>query len=379
MNIPFAERLLTWRIHAAARRDPVLPLGDGWRLASAQRILLVVTTGLGDAILSSPVIPAVRRAAPQADIRLFVRSAWAPLFKHDPELNGVIAYPGKFRRFFATVAALRDFAPDTVLALHANDPDVLPLCYLSGARRIVRVPTAGTRFPDLLSNRAREADRSVVPGWHYIDNRLRVLDTLGAEPVSRVPRLFADPARVAGLRQRAAERTGCQRYLALHTYSADVYRSLPLDLVREVLAGLRAAYPEVGVVLTGSGEDGKRLTAALGEVPAGVWLSAGQLSLEETAACLAGAEALISPDTGILHLGAALDRPLLAVLSPTSDAPTRSQVVGPRTASAPVRIIDVPPTCTPCVTKNCPHRPVTCLAQLQAGQILDAFAGLLPR
>ncbi len=377
MDLPFAKSLLAWQVRRQARRDPVLPVA-GWHVSQARRILLVATTGLGDAILSSPVIPAIRQAAPQADIRLFVRSGWLPLFANDPDLSGLIAYPGKFRRYFATLRALRDFAPDTALVLHANDPDVIPLCYLAGARRIVRVPTAGTRFGDLLSNRDNPEDRQVVPGWHYVDNRLRLLDSLRVPVASRVPRLHADPEKMLALGEQAVTKTRSPDYLVLHTYSADTYRSLPLDLVKGLLAGLQASFPQHGIVLTGSREDGSRLAGALGDLPKSVWLSAGQLSLPETAACLAGAAAVIAPDTGILHLAAALDRPLVALFAPTGDAATRQQVVGPRTASAPLRVIEVPPTCTPCVTRNCPHRPVTCLAGFEVPAILAALREVLP-
>jgi len=98
------------------------------------------------------------------------------------------------------VRELKSFAPDITVILHGNDPDIVPLGFLGGSRFIVRIPTTGTRYAFLLSNREREADRSTIDGWHYVDNRLRVLDTLGIAPASRAPRIHLD----AGLRERTA-------------------------------------------------------------------------------------------------------------------------------------------------------------------------------
>ncbi len=203
MNIPLADSLLYAWVRHRSRSTGIAPIA-ALRLEQCKRVLLVLTTGLGDAIFSTPVFPAIRQALPAADIRLLCRAAWAPLFASDPDLSGVIVYPGKYRRFFALVSALRRFGPDIAVVLHGNDPDILPLAFLAGSRFIVRIPTAGTRYGFVLSNLARTQDRATVAGVHYVENRLRILDTLGIPPVSRTPRIHLDP----GLRERGGARLG---------------------------------------------------------------------------------------------------------------------------------------------------------------------------
>jgi ADP-heptose:LPS heptosyltransferase len=375
MDIPGLQFLLERYVRYAAARDPVLPL-DREMVRSSRRVLVAVTTGMGDLILASPVIESLRKALPNAEVGLFCRTAWAPLFWHDPRVDSVIDYRGKSRRVIRTVKALRNFGPDLVVAPHVNDPDVLPLLYLSGARQIVRVPWGTTRFPELLSNRADAALRESVRGLHVVDERLRAIEALGLPVASRVPRVVPPP-HADKVFARAIAATGNAHYAVLHVFSADVYRTIPAKLASDCLRALGQKYPDLGWVLSGSAADRPALEKIAAGAGSNIWIAAGELSIDESAACLSGACAVISPDTGTLHLAAALDRPVLALFSPTREAATREQVVGPRTATAPACVLEVPSVCDPCVGRRCPHRPVKCLQAFQVSDVVAAFEQII--
>lgn len=370
MDNPIAELLLRHRVRRATERRPVLPLPIQ-DLAAIRRVLLVLTTGIGDAVLSTPVFPAVRQALPEADIRLFCREAWTDLFAHDPNLNGVIAYPGKFRRVRSTLHELSAFAPELALVLHGNDPDILPLCYLAGSRYLLRIPTTGTRYDYLLSNLSRPEDAATLPATHYIDNRLRVLDTLGIPVAVRAPAIHLAPALLEGVADRLAARLAGRPYWVLHCHAADAYKSLPEELAGAVLDRVAAAHPEMCCLLTGGAKD-RPVIDRLASMRPAVFAAAGEFNLAETAALLARARAVVAPDTGILHLGAALDRPVLGLYSPT-----RAALVGPRARTALIEIIEKPPTCDPCQQKKCPYRPVKCMAQFDADEVFAAISRIL--
>ncbi|HTY98781.1 MAG TPA: glycosyltransferase family 9 protein [Rhodocyclaceae bacterium] len=373
MDIPLAEFFLSRYVAHAARRRPVapLPVAD---LAAVRRVLLVLTTGIGDAVFSSAAFPSLRAAFPEAEIRLFCRSAWTELFAADPNLDGVIPYPGKFRRWRATLGVLRQFAPELTLVLHGNDPDILPLCYLAGSKYVIRIPTTGTKFPFLLSNRTRAEDAATVPGLHYVDNRLRILDSLGIPIVARTPAIHLAPELRQRVQAEFARRLKGRPYWVLHAHAADAYKNLPAMLVRELIDRAPEAFPGHSIVLTGGAENRAALQGLTPCHDNRIYVAAGRLSLAESAACLAGADAVVAPDTGILHLAAALDRPTLGLFSPT-----RAALVGQRAPHAEAKVIEKPPTCDPCLQKQCPHRPVTCMGQFAADEVLAALATLLPK
>lgn len=372
MDIPFADKLLGAWVRRSVARRPVESLAN-LDLAAVRRVLLVLTTGLGDAVLSTPVFQAVRRALPQARIALFVRGAWAPLFAAESDLDEVIPYPGKWRRFFATLGRLRGFAPDLTLVLHGNDPDVLPMAYLAGSRHIVRIPTGGTRYGKLLSNITREQDRTTVEGLHYIDNRLRVLDTVGIPAARRTPVIRCTGAQREAARAWVTGQLGERLYVVVHPYAADTYKTWPAEQARAFLEMALERHPALGFVLTGGkGEQPAAAALAAGLPAERIAVAAGAFDIAGTAGLLAGARAVIAPDTGLLHLAAALDVPTLGLYSPT-----RPDLVGPRAETAAALTLTRSLTCTPCEEKRCPHRPALCMAQFGATDVLVALGEVM--
>lgn len=376
MNIPFADSLLHYYVKNASQRSRQISSLDTLNLNTIKRVLLVLTTGLGDAILSTPVFPNLRKALPEADIRLFCRDGWQSLFENDPNLNGVIGYKGKYRAFFETISNLRDFAPDLTLVLHGNDPDILPLAYLAGSRYILRIPTSQTRYPFLLSNRDRKQDATTTPGLHYIENRLRILDTLGIATLERNPKIYlAQPVRDEVKRKLQSMLAPNTRYWAFHAFAADAYKVWPLDKARELLQSTLASIPDLSVVLTGSNADRDALTQLTAGLPANrVANIAGQFSLAETAACIADAEFLVGPDTGILHLAAAVDTPTIALYAATS-----ATLVGPRSAGVIHHVIQKPQTCEPCLSKKCPYTPKNCMDQISVDEVKKEMLAILSK
>lgn len=372
MNIPFADELLHCYVASRARARPVADILQ-WRRADTRRVLLVLTTGLGDAVLSTPVFPALRRAMPDADIRLLCRAPWAPLFEADPDLNGVIRYPGKYRRFLQLVVELRRLRPDLTVVLHGNDPDILPLAFLAGSRTIVRIPTEGTRFGFLLSNRNRSEDRAIAAGWHYIDNRLRILDTLGVPTEERTPRIHLPAAVRARFAERMRGRLGGRKYWVLHARAADTYKNWPAEKARALLEKARREHAELAVLLTGSGADRSALRALAAGLE-DVHVVAGELNIAETAGCLVQAECVLAPDTGVLHLAAALGAPVIGLYASTS-----ALLVGPRSSSRAPVIIQKGCSCEPSRVKQCPYVPRNCMDQIGVEEVRVALDSALAR
>lgn len=375
MNIPGADYLIGQYVRWRSLRAGV-PTLDEWQPAHTQRILLVLTTGLGDAVFSSAVIDPLRAQFPNASFGLFIREKWQALFAGDPRLHSVIPYAGKYRRYFSTLRALKAFKADLTLVLHANDPDILPMLYLAHAQFIVRIPVQGTRYPFLLANRHRAGDQATLPGVHYVENRLRILESLQVSSLALTTGLNTQPAQVQTAQPHLQPRLVVHNkapttpYIVLHANAADSYKSWPRAECATFIQ--QASTQGWAIVLTGTQADAEKCTAlAQASRSQLVTNLAGQLSLAEMIGVIQGAQVVIAPDTGILHLAAALGTPTIGLY-----APTQASLVGPR-GQAAIKIVQVAQTCTPCTEKQCPYPEPLCMAQIDADSVTQQLMPLL--
>jgi heptosyltransferase-2 len=130
------------------------------------------------------------------------------------------------------------------------------------------------------------------------------------------------------------------------------------------------------VAIFGSGNDRAVAANILALLPpalrAGVVDLAGTTRLEQAIDLLSAASAVVSNDSGLMHIAAALARPLVVVYGSTSPAFT------PPLAEH-VEVLQLPVDCGPCFQRECPLGHRRCLEELEPAQVLDALAALLPQ
>jgi len=145
-----------------------------------KRILAISCTALGDTLLSTPGLNALRQTYPQAHITLLVHPALQALFGGLSAVDELIPYDGKWRGFGRVARQLKDY--DLAAIFHGNEPQATPLAYLSGARYIFKLPN-NNRWNFLLSN------REPVVGWddlgHGLNNVWRWLGWLARKAIFR--------------------------------------------------------------------------------------------------------------------------------------------------------------------------------------------------
>ena len=281
--------------------------------AQVRRILVISSTGIGDTLFSTPAIRAVREAYPHAYIAGMLRYRHADLFRTNPHLDAVIPYYGKYRRLLSTVAALRRGRFDVVAIAHGNDPDIIPLAYLSGARFVVRIPNESTRFRFLLSNPGLTPENGSIPGQHALDARLRVARLLGQGATIGRMILRVDP-EAAGAVATFLEGRGVRTEDPLVGFQVGASTPSRMwfgDKFAELGRRLLERHPDLRIAITGSPEEREycqMVARAIGESHR-VLVAAGHLTLPQVAALVDRLSVLVAADTGTLHMAVALGGP----------------------------------------------------------------------
>ena len=352
------------------------------------KILLVRLRLIGDVVVTTPVIRALRRHAPDAHLTYLVEDAAAPVVRHNPHLNDVISVPHRrgWRRLRDDVALarrLRRARFDVAIDLHGG-PRSAWLTWASGAPRRVGYDVAGRRWMYTEAvHRPRELRprHSVVNQWDLL---AAVDPALSAAPDPDRDRVEMEPGP-AGL-EAAARRLAALgvpadgRVVVLHVSAGNPFRRWPEEAFAALAADLATGGADRHVLVTSGPSDHEAAARVVADARARATgasariVDAEGLSLEELRAVMDRAAVYIGGDSGPLHIAATSDVPVVGLYGPT--LPERSAPWRPsRVPTASVDAGVLP--CRPCDQRVCAPGDYRCLTTIPASAVRDAAERLL--
>lgn len=257
--------------------------------AAPRRILLIKPSSLGDVIHSLPVVSALHRHWPEAELRWLIHPAWRFLVEGHQGVSETILFPrDKFRgpsgwlRSVAWTRLLRDWKPDLAIDLQGLLRSAL-FARISGAPRIVGLSDAreGSR---LFYNEIAPVNRHD----HAVRRYLSVLDQLGI-PQPPSPEFELPEGRLPAAFNKSVP------YILLHPYARGEGKSLNEAQIRAFARGVG----NQRLVIVGRG-------VPIGDLPSHVEDWSNRTDLLELIGILRGASFIVSSDSGPMHLAAAI-------------------------------------------------------------------------
>ena len=326
------------------------------------RILCVRFSSIGDVLLTTPLVRALHRRHPDAELYFVTKQAMAPLVVENPHLTQVIELGAK-ERIADLARRLRVLRPTHALDLHGSLRSTalrwLVPCQWSGysKRKFARTT--------LIATKVNVYGKPVPVPERYFE-AARDLDV---QPDGGPPEFFLAPAARAHMAHWLAE-VGLdpKPFAVIAPGAAHATKRWPIPHWQALTDRLRQL--GYGVVAVGGPQD-RELVEALG---ARVINVAGEFTLQETGACLARAAVLVSGDTGVMHMASGVGAPVVALFGPTVEP------FGffPYTKRAAVLERDL--SCRPCSamgTERCPLGHHRCLQDILPDQVADAVQRLV--
>ncbi|MEO8199170.1 MAG: glycosyltransferase family 9 protein [Gemmatimonadota bacterium] len=324
------------------------------------RILAIRFSSIGDILLTTPLLRAIRRRLPDAYLAMLTKDQFAPLVQDNPRLNDVITL-GKDQSLASLAGDLRAKKFTHILDLHGS-------LRTRALRLLVPARWSGYHNHRVAREILIRFKRNLYPREIPVPERyFDAARELGVQPDGDPPEFFLrEKAKTEASDWLVAGGLPVDRGMvaiapgAAHNtkrWPVEYWQSLAHSLTTRGVPIVVVGGPEdreIAQTVTASGEGGLAMNAA------------GQFGLQGTGALLGLSRALISGDTGVMHMATAVNIPVIALFGPT----VRAFGFFPYSAQAVVLERDL--DCRPCTawgTEHCPLGHHHCLRGIVPSEV----------
>jgi heptosyltransferase-2 len=351
--------------------------------AAAPRLLLVAPQWLGDAVMAQQLVARLHARWPQARIDALALPAVGELLRLMPGIDAVVDAPfahGRLdwtlRRRLAAELRARGYAAAYVLP---NSLKAALVPWLAGIGLRIgylgeqRYGLLNRRLPNPPKGRSRPLMREHYARLAEFGPSGAVSGT-GAPPVAGTPWLRA-PDDAAAQRRALLGALAEAPYLALAP-GAEYGPAKRWPAAHYAALARLAQAAGLAVVIVGGPKDreaGEQIATAAGLDLSRLAELCGRTRVAQAVALLDGAAALVSNDSGLMHIGAALGRPTLGIYGSTDPA---------HTPPAPLRAATIwlgpqgGVDCSPCFARVCPLGHLRCLHELRPEAVWQRLQAL---
>ena len=351
----------------------------------SKKILIRGVNWIGDAVLTIPAIKSIRKAFPDAHISLLVKPWVSDIFKESKDVDEVILYGNEFKGLkgklrLAKKLRLKKF-DSSILLQNAFDAALITwlariperIGYITDFRSLLLTKALPVE-DDILSqhqvyyylnivNSAGIKTAGIQPYLHLTnDERLRAREHLLALKDRHQPLIGINPGATFGSSKRwPPERYADVILKIIHELNGRVVifgSPSETEIAYSIMSLIKAKHQEKGLQTFNS--------------ESFILNMSGKTSLRELAALISQCNALITNDSGPMHMASALLVPIVAIFGSTNKATTGPFGQGHKIISKNVR-------CAPCMKRECPDLHLKCMTDITSDDVFTGLKEVLPR
>jgi ADP-heptose:LPS heptosyltransferase len=316
------------------------------------KFLIIRFSSIGDVVLTTPVIRCLKQQVPHAEVHFLTKPEYAGLLQHNPYLSGVHVLN---KSLSATARALKKRDFDAIIDLHHNLRTLL-------LKTMLQIPAFA--YPKLNLEKWLLVNLRInkLPSMHVVDRYMQTVQNFGVRNDGLGLDYFFGPEQVALPALPAG-------YVAFAIGAQHATKRMPNEKIREICRNL-----PMPVVLLGGKTDEANGELIARQAGGHVINYCGKLSLEQSAAVVNGAQKIITHDTGLMHIAAALKKDVVSIWGNTIPEFGMSAYRGTQTFSvANMQVGGL--ACRPCSKighSQCPKKHFNCMQLQNISAICEA-------
>ncbi|MBP9854237.1 MAG: lipopolysaccharide heptosyltransferase II [Candidatus Omnitrophica bacterium] len=334
-------------------------------------ILVIKISAIGDVVLVTASLKALRKKFPQARIYCLVGNDSKKILHQCPYLDGLIIYDHNnkdksFLRLWRLGKKLREHRFDKVIDFQNNRKSHL-LAFLSMAQE--RYGFKNKKWSNLLTHPLADVEQNIPA----VEHQFQILQRLGIEyrPNTRLEMWPGKKDEEYIQRFFAEEWLANSKQIVGINISASAKwptKNWPVDFITELCDKL--ALKNIRVILTGMEKDRPMAQFIQKNAKSKPSSSVGKTDILQLAVLIRRCQVYVTPDSAPLHVAAAVDVPIISLFGPTDHkrhVPPANKLI----------VNQIPMPCAPCYSDVCKIKTHECMKKITVDTILKQIETLL--
>lgn len=324
----------------------------------SQKFLIIRFSSIGDIVLTTPVIRCLRKQYPEAEIHFLTKQSFKGIVASNPYINKVHTLGDSFELM---LHELKTEEYDYVIDLHHNLRTLRIKRFLKGVKSFSfsKLNVEKYIYTNLKIN--------LLPENHIVDRNLEAIASLGVVNDGKgLDYFIPEEDRISKNDIPVSHQFG---YIAVVIGAALATKKMPLHKLKELCTAIQ--YP---IILLGGKEDAVDGAAIAAVDDIKIYNACGKFNLNESADIVHGAKLVITHDTGLMHIAAALQKPIISVWGNTVPAFGMYPYYGKLSAQH-YDVVEINKLwCRPCSKigyNKCPKGHFKCMEQIAVNEIVN--------
>jgi len=257
------------------------------------KILIIRFSSIGDIVLTTPVIRCLKKQL-GVELHYLTKVAYKEVVAYNPFIDKVLTIEKEIDEVLATLKAENY---DLVIDLHNN---------LRTWRLQWALGKDQKRFRKLNWQKWMmvQFKKNYLPDVHIVDRYLETVLSLGVKSDGEGLDYFYSPQST----EIFSERNISGKYIAIGVGAAHTTKRIPNEKIIAICEQVNQK-----VILLGGPAEAKDGEGIAAKFPLRVINTCGKTTISETAALIERAEVVVTPDTGVMHIAAAFQRPIIVL------------------------------------------------------------------